>query len=49
MQSMVALPPAVTEVQPAETVLIPTASVFYASKGVEIEGDDSQGVDVQYW
>ncbi len=34
---------------PADTVKLPSGNVMYMSKGVEIEGDDSVGVDVQYW
>jgi len=48
-QTMVDIPPTkVPDATPAGMVHIPKANFTFVVKGVEIEGDDNHGVDVQY-
>jgi iron(II)-dependent oxidoreductase len=49
-QSLVPIPPSPpTTSQPAGTVHLPANAAFtFVTKGLEIEGDDAHGVDVQF-
>lgn len=50
LQTMVPIPwTPVPASQPQNTVLLAAVNAMYISFGVEIEGDDTVGIDVQYW